>query len=96
VNSERFIQRSTFRTISSDTRPKMREFQILLLRNSAVARRLAKVRSLSQTTIQLSRRAIARSNPELTDDELKCRTVEYFYGKSLARKFQEYLAEGKK
>ena len=83
-------------TTLSDTHPEIEKVQILLLRNSSVARRLSKARSLSQTAIQLSRRAIARSNPELTDDELKCRTVEYLYGKSLARKLQEYLAERKK
>jgi hypothetical protein len=83
-------------TTFSDTHPKIEEFQILLLRNSPVARRISKVRSLSQTAILLSRRAIARSYPELTDDELRCRTVEYLYGKSLAKKLQEYLAERKK
>ena len=90
------MQRSTFHTTFSDTPPNIEEFQILLIRNSPVARRLSKVRSLSETVIRLSRRAIARSNPELTGDELKCRVVEYYYGKSLAKKLQEYLARRNK
>jgi len=80
----------------SDTPQRIEQFQIFLLRNATVARRFSRARSLSQTAMELSRRAIARSHPSLTDDELKGQIVEYFYGKPLASRLQEYLARKKK
>ncbi len=53
----------------TDTNPKAEEFQISLIRRASVAERLSRTRSLSRTVIQLSRRAIARANPGLSEQE---------------------------
>ena len=80
-------------TQSIDTHPKVEEFQILLLRKATVAKRLSIMRSLSQTTIHLSRRAILRANPTFSDRDLDLAFVTYHYGADLATRFRKYLAQ---
>jgi len=75
----------------SDTDPKAEEFQISLLRRASVAERLSRTRSLSRTVIQLSRRAIARANPTLSERERDILFVAYHYGAELAGRLREYL-----
>ncbi len=75
----------------SDTHPEAAEFQIALLRRATVAQRLSMTRSLSRTVIQLSRRAIARANPELTEQEVNLIFVAHHYGTELARRLREYI-----
>lgn len=72
----------------SDTSPEAEKVQIELLRNAGFAGRLAKMQSLTATTINLSRRAIAEANPNLSPVELDVKCVELFYGKKLAEEFQ--------
>ena len=67
-----------------DTNPKMEAIQISLIRKSSIARRISRLRSLSQTVIQLSQRAIMRANPGLSEQELEYKFVAYHYGKELA------------
>jgi len=74
----------------SDTNPKIEEIQISLIRKSSVAKRIRLLRSLSQTAIQLSRRAITRANPELSEQELKYKIVEHHYGNELAERLRRY------
>jgi len=76
---------------SSDTHPKIEEIQISLIRQSGIAERISRLRSLSQTVIQLSRRAVLRVNPELSEQELKCKFVAYHYGDDLANRLHKYL-----
>ena len=80
-------------TQSIDTHPKAEEFQISLLRKATIAKRLSIMRSLSQTTIQLSRRAIQRANPTLSDDDLDLAFVAYHYGAELAKRLRRYLEQ---
>ena len=54
----------------SDTSPAAEAFQIELLRQAGVTRRLALVSSLSRSAISLSRRAIARLHPDANSTEL--------------------------
>lgn len=75
----------------SDTHPKAGEFQISLFRRASVAERLSRTRSLSRTVIQLSRRAILRSNPELSEQELNLVFVAHCYGCELAERLREYV-----
>jgi len=77
---------------SPDTHPKMEEMQISLIRQSNVAERISRLRSLSQTIIQLSWRAILRANPKLSEHELKCKLVAYHYGDELADCLHKYLS----
>ena len=78
-------------TQSSDTHPKMEELQVLLIRNASTAKRISRVRSLSESTIRLSRRAIKRANPDLNERELNLKFVSYHYGENLADLLHEYM-----
>lgn len=53
--------------------------------------RLVRARSLSQSVIELSRRAIARAHPEWDETEVGLFFVELHYGKPLADKVRAYL-----
>ena len=75
----------------SDTTPEAEQVQIELLRKATVAEIIARVRSLSALAISLSRRAIARANPEMTPEEVNLKFVELHYGKRLAEELREYL-----
>ena len=76
---------------SFDTHPEVEKIQILLIRKASVAKRISRMRSLSQTVIYLSRRAILRVNPELSGKELKCKLIAHHYGNDLADRFHNYL-----
>ena len=75
----------------SDTSPDAETVQIELLRKSTVAERFAKVRALTARTVGLSKRALARANPDLSPEELKLRFVELHYGKELAERVRKYV-----
>lgn len=81
------------RTQSSDTDGQAEAAQIGLLREATVAQRFAQVRSLSQMTLSLSRRAIARRNGHLSEAELRVLFVRHFYGAELADRFGAYLKD---
>jgi hypothetical protein len=76
---------------SFDTHPRAERFQISLIRQASIAKRTSRMRSLSQTVIQISRRAISRANPELNEQELDLLLIAYHYGTDLADRLQEYL-----
>lgn len=78
-------------TQSVDTNAEVERFQISLLRKASVAKRFALMQSLTSTTIQLSKRAIARANPGLSKRELDLLFVKYNYGDKLAEKLRDYL-----
>jgi hypothetical protein len=75
----------------SDTSPEADRVQIRLLRQAGPAKRAALALSLSQTAMELSRRAIRRSNPQATDDELAVLFVKLLYGTPLAEGLRSYL-----
>ena len=76
---------------SPDTTPEAEKVQIELIRESSVSKRISRVRSLSQTAIYLSRRAIQRTNPSLSDREVDFAFVELHYGKDLAERLRSYM-----
>jgi hypothetical protein len=78
-------------TQSLDTTPQAEKVQIELIRKSSVSMRISRVRSLSQTVIFLSRRAIRRANPSLSEREVDIAFVELHYGKDLAERLCLYL-----
>jgi len=80
-------------TRSMDTHPGAEKVQIMLLRQATVAKRLAVMCSLSQTTIQLSRRAIRRANPTYSPLEVKLAFVAYHYGEELAERLRQYVEQ---
>jgi len=77
--------------LPSDTDPKTEKMQILLIRKSKISDRISQLRSLSQTVIRLSRRAIARANPGTSEKELDCKFVAYHYGNEIAEQLKKYL-----
>lgn len=78
---------------SSDTTLKAERVQIELIRKSSVAKRVSKVRSLSQTAMYLSRRAIQRARPFLSEREVNLAFVANHYGKKLAEDFSLYMKD---
>lgn len=72
------------RTQSPDTSPEAERVQIELLRKAGEAYRFALARSMSNTVIQLSRRAIKERFPEMNEEEVGLYFVELNYGKELA------------
>lgn len=76
---------------SPDTTPEAEKVQIELIRKSSISRRMSIVRSLSQTVIYLSRRAIKRAKPSLSERELDIAFVANHYGEALAKRLRSYL-----
>ena len=79
------------RTQSRDTHPDAERVQIDLLRRATVATRIARVRSLTATTIAMSRRAVRRRHPELDERELDIAVVALHSGEELAQRLRRYL-----
>ncbi|MCP4351382.1 MAG: hypothetical protein GY795_38440 [Desulfobacterales bacterium] len=75
----------------SDTYPNAEEFQISLIRRASISERISLALSLSNTVIQLSKRAILRANPNLSREELGLLFVEHHYGSKLADCVRQYL-----
>jgi hypothetical protein len=75
----------------NDTHQEAEKVLITLIRNASIAERMSHVRSLSETVMYLSRRAIQRANPNMTELELDLAFITLHYGKPLADKVREYL-----
>jgi hypothetical protein len=75
----------------SDTHLEGERVQIELLRKASRRERFARACSLSAMTISLSRRAIARANPDFTPRQAHLKFVELHYGKDLASRVRRYL-----
>ena len=79
----------------SDTSPEAEKVQIELVRRATPAERIAQMRSLTAMAIKLSRRAIARANPELSPEEVDLLWVRLHYGKELADELKKYKSRHK-
>jgi hypothetical protein len=79
------------RTLPLDTRPEAEKVLISLLRHANTSQKFAQIRSLSQTAIQLSRRAIARANRDLSEEQIDLRFITLHYGKELANNVKKKL-----
>lgn len=78
-------------TQSPDTHPEIERVMISLIQNASIAKRISRLRSLSETSIKLSRRAIMRANPGLDKEELNYKFISFHYGKKLETLFREYM-----
>jgi hypothetical protein len=76
---------------SADTDPEAERVQIELLRRAGKARRAAMALELSAAVIGLARRAIKRSMPGASQEELGLRFVELHYGRDLAQDLRRFL-----
>ena len=79
------------KTQSIDTDVKSEKILIDLLREKSIAEKFDMVRSLSQSMIELSKRAIARANKGIDDDQVNIMFVELHYGRALAQGFKKQL-----
>jgi hypothetical protein len=79
------------KTRSEDTDPQAERMQIDLLRKSTVSRRISIAMSLSETAIDLARRAIRLQNKDLADRDLLLRFVAVHYGPGLANRVEKDL-----
>jgi len=91
INLVPFTESRKMITQSTDTHPKIEELLISLIRSSSIAKRISRVRSMSESTIWLSRRAIMRANPDLDKKELNLKFISYHYGDKLAGLLREYM-----
>lgn len=79
------------KTLSRDTHPKAEEVLIGLIRKASVAKRISRMHSLTRTILRLSKRAIAKANPGLSEQELNLLFVKIHYGDELANRLHTYL-----
>jgi hypothetical protein len=79
------------KTQSIDTHPKTERILISLLKQESTAKKFSQIRSLSQMSIQLSKRAISRVNKELDENQINLLFINYHYGKDLAERVRKYL-----
>ncbi|OGQ35564.1 MAG: hypothetical protein A3F16_00130 [Deltaproteobacteria bacterium RIFCSPHIGHO2_12_FULL_43_9] len=70
----------------SDTNKQVDEEYAKLLRNCPVSEKLSHVFEMSSWTLNLAKRAIARSNPSWSTEEVNLYFVKIFYGDSLQQK----------
>jgi hypothetical protein len=77
-------------TQSIDTNPEVEKVLIALLRTLSTEERLNRTLNFSSSIINLSKRAISRANPELSEDERNLLFVEYHYGVELANKLRSF------
>lgn len=77
--------------LSIDTHPEVERIHVQLLLQAGPARRLALTRSLSQSTIEMSRTGLQRRHPQSSPQELSLRLVALCYGEDLARRVGDYL-----
>jgi hypothetical protein len=78
-------------TQSVDTHPEIEKLQISLIRKASVSKRISKLRSLSQSVIRLSRRAILRANPSFNQMDVNIAFLKYHYGEALSNAVKVYL-----
>ena len=83
------------KTQSIDTNPETERVLISLIRKVSLSKKLSQTLSLSHTTIQLSKRAIARANKNLDIDQIKLLFINYHYGEDLAEQVKKYIDKGR-
>jgi hypothetical protein len=81
------------KTQSIDTHPKTERMLISLLKQKSTAKKFSQIRSLSQMSIQLSRRAISRANKTFDENQINLLFINYHYGKDLAERVRKYLTQ---
>ena len=75
----------------SDAHPRAQKVLIELLRKATVAQRADRAFSMSATVKELSMRAVARANPNDSEQEVKLKWADLHYGKDLTDRVREYI-----
>ena len=76
---------------SFDTNTDIEKIQISMIRRQSSAKKASQLCSLSQSTRQLSKRAIKRANQTLSERELNLLFISYLYGSDLANRVCHYF-----
>ena len=79
------------KTQSVDTNIKAEKLVISLMREKSIAEKFAMVQDLSQTTMQLSLRAIAKANKNLKDEQVQLEFIKNHYGEKVANRYANCL-----
>jgi hypothetical protein len=79
---------------ATDTDAEAERVQVELLRRAGAARRARMAFSLSATTIALARRAVGRTLPGASSEEIGARFVELNYGRDVAAGLRQRLRAG--
>jgi hypothetical protein len=79
-------------TQSTDTNPEVERVLISLLRKLSTEEKMNRTLQFSSSIINLSKRAIARANPDLSEVEKNILFVRLHYGNELADKLRKYLS----
>ena len=82
-------------TQSTDTNPEVERVLISLLRKLNPTQKLEQVQSFSSSILKLSKRAISRANPDLSEQEKNILFVKYHYGVELAERLRSFLNQDK-
>jgi hypothetical protein len=77
-----------------DTHPSALQQQVELMRDATPAQRFAAVRSLSATVASLSRRALRRSMPDASEEEIDLAFVALHYGDAVAARVRTLQERG--
>lgn len=78
-------------TQSIDTDPKVEQQLISLLRKIPFSKKFDRMQVFSSTVINLSKRAIARANPNLSKQEKDILFVKYNYSAQLAANLKKHF-----
>ena len=79
------------KTQSIDTNPKIERLIISLSKKKSTAKKFSQIRSITQTTMQLSKRAISRVNKNFDEYQINLLFINLHYGKDLAERVKKYL-----
>ena len=77
----------------TDTNPVIANLQIDLIRAAGIEKRFELTRSMTMAMGRLSRLAIERANPSLSERAIDLLFVEYHYGKELADRLRQFLRD---
>ena len=76
-----------------DTSPEVENVQIDLLRKAGPVKRFSIMLSLSQNMIALSKQALRKANPGLSENELTILFIKNCYGIDIAEKVKKRMIE---
>jgi hypothetical protein len=87
-----YTRRMSTRVAHVDS-PDAERIQVELIRRASVVQRMARMRSLSSSVIQLSRRAMRKRHPDWTERQVLIEWMAVHYGRDLAERVRRYMEE---
>ena len=82
-----------YKTQSSDTTKDAEMQQIAVLRRLGMKKRVAAMRRLSRSQLQMAWAALKKANPQKSERELQVHAVKLWYGEEHALRLEEALKE---